>query len=99
MSNEPSMPALTGNTKKVFDAFWDHDARRPRMDADGQPAPVLIDTLYLLITSGEDWEENRRKRQQVVGATISHLNRRIQPLGLRIRPSATWKHAYVIGRI
>lgn len=101
MSNEePKRPApLSGKAKKLFDAFWDHEHTRPKMGPDGQPQPVMIDALYLLVTGGEDWEEDARKRQQLVGANISYLNSRIKPLGLRIRPSETLKRAYVIGRL
>jgi hypothetical protein len=101
MSNEePKRPApLSGKAKKLFDVFWDHEHTRPKMGADGEPQPQQIDSLYVMLTGGEDWEENRRKRHQLVGANISYLNKRIKPLGLRIRPSDTLKHAYVIGRL
>lgn len=100
MSNEepPRATPLSGKAKKLFDAFWDHDHTRPKMGADGEPLPLMIDSLYVLLTGGEDWEENRRKRHQLVGANISYLNTRIAPMGLRIRPSEKLKHAYVIGR-
>lgn len=101
MSNEePKRPVpLSGKVKKLFDVFWDHENTRPKMGEDGEPAPLKVDALYVLLTGGEDWEENRRKRHQLVGANISHLNTRIAPLGLRIRPSETLKHAYVLGRV